>query len=1115
MQNIIATITLLLFALASDLFAARPAGAYMVVHGIGGECAAVSEQTQLRGKSGYYTAIRIANPDDWKELKIRFTPERDGLANIEIFTIPDQTRPEPSPVLFDNFAVDGKPLDNGDFENGYAFWHFGNIYKPQKFSPKILYGIGIDESACLRIFDRENLILKKVPVRANVPVEFSVWTKSCDAPDGNQDTTIDLKKFFNTDFVAATSIDGTRKTMGKLKSKIGRTDFGGVSFDIADPAKNGGLCVVSLPCKSNADIFEKKIEIDLSNKAVGGRYLYLLHTATDPDNTNDLNLGEVVVETFDGFETRPTFIQNGRNISDCWKPEYPDNCRRVYIASKKRKTGALFLTRIKLPPKRIKSVKIRCYATRFWSIFGATVSDKEAEISNAFAPDMKFWAKADIPEDLEIVENSALDLSPFLSTGTPAGKFGRVAISERGTLCFEKKPQDDIRFKSFGLNGVVDELLELDSDIPKAKELAARYAKLVRLNGYNLVRIKFDNLKKHTERDRRAARYEIIDYLFSEFKKNGVYVYLPLAWYDLGTKDYIRNRHDELKMKVMLGYPEARAAWRETALEQLEHFNKYTNLKWKDDPVILSVELYNEFCLAMDRFDKMPPLLQADVRKRWGTWLEKRYGGDIEKLRSFHKTLLMFANIKVEKFEDAGIGFRNPDWLRFIKELDDAFMDDCVKLVRGTGYKGIISQGNMVKTPAWNALRSRITDLVICNTYFAHPWKSTPVLYTEDLCPQESSFGETLSNWTTSAAMRLYDRPFAITEYNHCYWNKYRYEFGVGFPAYSAFQNFSFLTLHADAVAMGRFPHIMLPFETRCAPISRANEVLSSAFFVRGDVKPAAKKVRVKYPQKYLESDDAFKGFGIEQTRIALLTGYAAQIDSGTKPEAVRAVKTTRADLGILPVGSSSIESRAWFQRLNPDGSKGFDMAAFEKTLRQRKILPPDNITDTANGVYQTDTKQITLDTVARSCLVATDFSAAAAMEKPRKAKLGAFEINSLSCAGTLAIVSLDGKKLADSKHMLLIFSTAERNKGSKFSKSGTMRFILREEPPILLAKGEFSATLATNAGGKFAMYPLALNGQRREKIALETENGRLKLDAKNYGYENGAVVMFEIAAEN
>ena len=98
---------------------------------------------------------------------------------------------------------------------------------------------------------------------------------------------------------------------------------------------------------------------------------------------------------------------------------------------------------------------------------------------------------------------------------------------------------------------------------------------------------------------------------------------------------------------------------------------------------------------------------------------------------------------------------------------------------------------------------------------------------------------------------------------------------------------------------------------------------------------------------------------------------------------------------------------------------------------------------------------------------------------------------------------------------MLLIFSTAERNKGSKFSKSGTMRFILREEPPILLAKGEFSATLATNAGGKFAMYPLALNGQRREKIALETENGRLKLDAKNYGYENGAVVMFEIAAEN
>ena len=246
MQNIITTITLLLFALATDLFAARPAGAYMVVHGIGGECQAVSEQTQLRGKSGYYTAATIAKPDGWKELKIRFTPERDGLANIELFTIPDRNKPEPAPVLFDNFRVDGKPLDNGDFEGGYAFWFFGKIHKPQKFSPKILYGAGVDDSACMRIFDRENLVLKKVPVRAKVPVEFSVCAKSCDAPDGNQDITLDLKKFFNTDFVAATSIDGTRKIMRKFKSKIGRTDFGGVIFDIADPAKNGGVCVVKI-----------------------------------------------------------------------------------------------------------------------------------------------------------------------------------------------------------------------------------------------------------------------------------------------------------------------------------------------------------------------------------------------------------------------------------------------------------------------------------------------------------------------------------------------------------------------------------------------------------------------------------------------------------------------------------------------------------------------------------------------------------------------------------------------------------------------------------------------------------------------------------------------------
>jgi len=126
---------------------------------------------------------------------------------------------------------------------------------------------------------------------------------------------------------------------------------------------------------------------------------------------------------------------------------------------------------------------------------------------------------------------------------------------------------------------------------------------------------------------------------------------------------------------------------------------------------------------------------------------------------------------------------------------------------------------------------------------------------------------------------------------------------------------------------------------------------------------------------------------------------------------------------------------------------------------------------------------------------------------------LGDLKIISTSVSASIGVCSLDGRDISSSSRLLLAYCTLEANEGMKTTLDYSYAITLGKGP-ILIKNGILNAELKLDASKKFAVYPLALNGQRRAKISAQSENGTLKLNIDNSTLPDGSTVMFEIVAE-
>jgi len=218
----------------------------------------------------------------------------------------------------------------------------------------------------------------------------------------------------------------------------------------------------------------------------------------------------------------------------------------------------------------------------------------------------------------------------------PAGKFGYVRATPDGHLRV-----GDQRIRFFGTD------LSHSANFPfkeDAKKIAARMAKF----GVNIVRFHIMDIAHFPEglfrrgapgtREFEPEAIDRLDYFIAKLKENGIYVnmnllnYRPFCAADGLPVEIERfpRPYNLRQIPGFFGYQPLIKLEQEYARMLLTHRNPYTRMTYAEDPAVAFVEICNENGLLSawfrGRIDEMAEVFLAVLRRRWNTWLAKRYG---------------------------------------------------------------------------------------------------------------------------------------------------------------------------------------------------------------------------------------------------------------------------------------------------------------------------------------------------------------------------------------------------------------------------------------------------------------------------------------------------------
>ena len=356
-----------------------------------------------------------------------------------------------------------------------------------------------------------------------------------------------------------------------------------------------------------------------------------------------------------------------------------------------------------------------------------------------------------------------------------------------------------------------------------------------------------------------------------------------------------------------------------------------------------------------------------------------------------------------------------------------------------------------------------------------------------------------------AARQRPAGKPYGVTEYGEPYWNSHRFQQGLGFGAYSAFQDFDMLIVHSTPVMKAGGE--LRPFSGGNDPAVRAAEVITGCAFLRGDISPARHRAVWEFDRKFM-----LKNFDrlTESTAsfAALLTGIGLAYED--HPE---------ADLHFpLETASANEFFGSEFYR-HFKGSKKFNALVAE--LRRRGILAADNATDPAKGIYETESGELKLDIMRELLTAVTPRLEGALLPAGETAALPHLKILPGDAEGALALIAQDGSRDLDHcRRALLVCATNALNTHSKFLIqdesevegkyiSDTEGRVYRPQPgeevlldnghaPVLrqVRRGEFELKLPAVRHPE--IYAVRFNGERESRIGCTVRNGLIlfRLDA-------------------
>jgi hypothetical protein len=735
----------------------------------------------------------------------------------------------------------------------------------------------------------------------------------------------------------------------------------------------------------------------------------------------------------------------------------------------------------------------------------------ETNSSNWSATENAEWRPLDAPST-SIVAGSALDMSRLIEV--PAGRHGRVVLGKSGRFVFEKKPGQRAVF--FGCSIAPHEILGRSCT---TKPAIRAWAESVRRQGYNMVRPHFlDHYltgESKTDLVFDPEALDRFDYMVACLKDNGIYLYLDAmtSWRGYKAVPGWSPQAKEARFKSRIFFDEAvREHWKTGVGQLLHHMNPYTKTRLVDDPVVAFVLYFNEQNLNFYRG------IDEGFTAPWRAWLKKKYG-TTETFRAAWinaagKCLLAddVTLDTVPLFTPNHLWQSDPrarDVGLFVDDLHVELLDWFNKTIRELGYTGLVTHYDWLNHLGIQALRNRV-PVISMHGYHAHP---SDFVSKGSKISQESAVAAANRLFNSMATTRYGNRPFLVTEYGQVFWNRYRYEEGLLIGAYAAFQDWDGLMAHASPV-VPRIDSAIRPFWVGHDPVGRASQVVAGFAYMRRDVTPSPHYV--EFPLQSAHVFDAVqhaRAVSADQAKLSLLTGVGL---ASTGKQLPHGLQPRRPDLRLPVFGTSETLVKEFFSEVIEGTGDDKRLTGAVGLLKKAGLLKPGNRTDSAKGIFESDTGQLLLNAPSHQLRVVTPLLEGACIDPAiasERVALGQLTIDSTSIPAAVTAIAVDGRPLAESRRILIVYATDALNSGMTFETPKRETLVEPGKLPVLLRTGRLKASLGGRHVAGMKLWALGLDGSRQEAVGTVANGDTLSIIIDTSRLKT-ATPFFEAVAE-
>lgn len=849
----------------------------------------------------------------------------------------------------------------------------------------------------------------------------------------------------------------------------GEQFFQGVCFEILDPQKNNGKSCLMLAGR-HRPAFPVRAVCPLRG---GGKakFLYLLHGSAWTENRL---VGTVRAVYQDGSASEFSVLGN-RDVGNWKDPIALPRADVAWHVDGRDGYIGLYLSCFSLEEKVLDRVEFVSAQNSVWGIVAASISDFQVLRSNLpfyIVAEKKFCKLQDYGD---VEKGSCLDFSHRLDA--PAGKYGPIQI-HNGQFVFRDRPDFPIRF--YGTN------LCSDVTVPErewAEKIADRIARL----GFNIIRLHHhDKLitnwrKNTTELD--AGMLDRMDYLVYCLKQRGIYI---ITDFFVSRSEFIPEgeipehpgrflSHADYKALLYISDP-VFENWKAFCHAWINHVNPYTGVALKDDPVYIGFGLVNEGNPSDVRRWAVSNAVRELYKKRFMEWM-KQHHPEKKAVTENH----------------------DPLFTRFLMELYDHRHAQMVEFIRSEGIQTPLSDQNMFSSPVLSWMR-RSYDFVDNHCYWTKfrylgKYGQLPAvpLRPHSLLKEYAKLpGDLFSS-------RIFGKPFAVTEFDSSLPNEFRVEAPPVTAAYAALQDWSILCQFAYSHRIKRIQNSKDTssfFDLVNDPLKRLANQLAARLFLDGGMEAAPPAFAIAVPE--IEGLSFQNAYPEELIRLGLIARLGSVTGSpGELPQGCRA---------LLTVGGKK------FPGLNLPQYPLKDSAPdLLRSLKKDGLLPENSFSE-KDGVYRSATGQIELNARRQTFKLVSPFCELLILPSGMKSDTGGImTVQNRKERALFALLAIDGKKIGESRHLLLFHLTSAFPSMMKFSDSKKSRLDAWGQAPWLVAKGEASLLLKLPETNAWTVYSLTAAGKRIDKCEVKKNSaGKLLLTLRNF-HSTGCIPLYEL----